>query len=342
MKKVVAETPPVTIVIPCFNHGAYLPEALASVANQTYPHTSCVVVDDGSTDPATQQLLADLSDPNRRPALAARLGRPLPADLRVISQPNRGLAAARNAGVRVNYAPFFVPLDADDVLAPDFVAKLLPVLRGGPRLGYAYCAVRLFGARSGFWRCPPYDPYRLLLGNLSAATALVRREAFDAVGGYAEDMVHGYEDWDFWIALLARGWHGARLPNVLFHYRQHAAGESMLGRLAPHRERLIRRMITRHRPLFARLLGLGDADEATIFAEWQAAVTLDSIERATSWRLLRPWHRPWTATAAERVPPVRPSVRLAAVQHSRAYRLVAAAKRTRLLRWYARRRYGRG
>ncbi len=337
-----ADSPPVAVVIPCFNQGAYLPEALASVANQTYPNVSCVVVDDGSTDPATRQLLSDLKDANRRTARAARRSTPLPADLHVLSQPNRGLAAARNAGVRATPAPFFVPLDADDALAPGFIAKLLPVLRREPRWGYAYCTVRLFGARRGLWCCPAYDPYRLLLGNLSAATALVRREAFDAVGGYAEDMVHGYEDWDFWVALLAAGWHGVRLPYVLFRYRQHAAGASMLGRLAPHRERLIRHMITRHRPLFVRLLGLRDTDEATIFAEWQAAVTLDGIERATSWRLLHPWARPWVATAAERVPPAPPSLRLTAVQRSRAYRLIAAAKRTRLLRWYARWCHGGG
>src|SRR5690606_6447363 len=108
--------------------------------------------------------------------------------------------------VRASGAPYFVALDADDKLDPRFIERLLPPLLADPACGYGYSHVRFFGAQHGGWECPPYDPRRLLIENLSVATALVRRRAFDEVGGYSPDMIYGFEDWDFWIALLGLGY----------------------------------------------------------------------------------------------------------------------------------------
>ncbi|RMF70692.1 MAG: glycosyltransferase, partial [Planctomycetota bacterium] len=183
--------PRVAVVIPCYNHGAFLREAIESVRAQSYDRVECVVVNDGSTDPATLKALAE----------AEREG------ARVIHQENAGLAAARNAGVRATDASFFAPLDADDRIEPEFVESLLQPLLDEPALGYCYSHVRFFGDASGGWECPPYDPRKLLIENVSTATAVVRRRAFDEVGGYQPDMIYGFEDWDFWIALLGAGYH---------------------------------------------------------------------------------------------------------------------------------------
>src|SRR5687768_12090324 len=94
--------PNVSIVIPCYNQARYLPAALASVRRQGYQPIECLVVDDGSTDDTA--------------ALAASLG------ARVISRPNGGVSAARNAGLAAARGELVVFLDADDELLPDAVA----------------------------------------------------------------------------------------------------------------------------------------------------------------------------------------------------------------------------
>ncbi|MCZ6815831.1 MAG: glycosyltransferase, partial [Planctomycetota bacterium] len=231
--KSVSKQPTVAIVVPCYNHGQFLPETLESVRNQTYPNVECVVVDDGSTDPATLDALRQAESQG----------------VRVIRQENSGLAAARNAGVRKTDSPFFVPLDADDRIAPDFVAKLLPALLEDASLGYSYSHVTYFGSADGTWACPEYDPRRLLVENLCVATAVVRRAAFDEAGGYQTDMSHGFEDWDFWLALLVSGFRGRCTPEPLFNYRKHAGG-SMLSETQKHRRDMVQTMIGHHRALF--------------------------------------------------------------------------------------------
>jgi len=196
----VQRDPLVAVVIPCWNHGAFLPEAAASARDQVYSHVECVIVDDGSTDPNTREVLENMR----------RTGFP------VIAQARQGLAAARNTGVRATKAPYFVPLDADDRLAPDFISRLLPALLENPSLGYCYSHVSFFGAAAGLWKCPGYHPRKLLIENLSAATAVIRRSAFDRVGGYSPDMIHGFEAWDFWLALLSAGYHGKCVPSRFF------------------------------------------------------------------------------------------------------------------------------
>ncbi len=333
----VGATPPtVTVVIPCFNQGRFLPEALASVRAQTHPQVKCVIVDDGSTQAETLRVLRELE----------RDG------LTVLRQSNLGLAAARNAGVRASRTEFFVPLDADDRLHPRFIEFLLPPLRRDRSLGFAYSHVRFFGAENRTWACRPYDPARLVFQNLGAATALVRREAFESVGGYATDMTEGYEDWDFWLALLEAGWRGVLVPRPLFYYRRHAGGDSMLGRLEQRPQNMLRRMIA-HRPaLFARyLLGAehmaacGSVSGEVLLEELDARRQLDYIESSSFWRLVRTLAvgpaASWLGLARV-VARQRPSVRLAQIHASRAYRLIQAVKRTTPLRWYARLRHGPG
>lgn len=225
--------PPVAVVVPCFNHGRFLPETIASVQAQTYPHVRCIVVDDGSDDPETHAALRKLAK----------------AGQHVIHQDNQGLSAARNTGVQASDTPFYVPLDADDKLHPEFVEVLLRPLLADESLGYSYSHVEFFDAADGVWECPGYEPGRLLVENLSVATALVRRTSYDLAGGYQTDMVHGFEDWDLWLAMLSVGFHGRCTPRPLFYYRKHADG-SMLSATQRHRSEMVYRIIEHHRLLF--------------------------------------------------------------------------------------------
>lgn len=226
-----------SIVIPCFNHGNYVAEAVDSALAQTWPKVEVVVVDDGSTDSATA---AAVDRQGERPRVRA---------LRVA---NGGLAAARNHGIAHSRGEFLLMLDADDVLAPTFLERTVPVLRADARVGIVYTDVEYFGARKGKWHTPEFDFVELLCRNLMVATSLYRRACWEAVGGYDATMRDGFEDWEFWIAIGERGFAGARVPEPLFRYRQHAT--SMLAATQKKRAEIYRHIVRKHRDTFVRHL----------------------------------------------------------------------------------------
>lgn len=196
-------TPKVSIVIPCYNHGEFLPETLASVAAQTFSDFEIVVVNDGSTDEPTIKLLERLEQPQ----------------LRVIHTPNKGVSAARNRGIKEAVGRIILPLDADDLIAPEYLAMTVPILETCPGVGVVFCERQLFGERQGQELLPAYDPRRLLVENLIYPAALFRKVDWAAVGGYNEAMIQGWEDWDFWIALSQLGGTVVKIPEALFWYR---------------------------------------------------------------------------------------------------------------------------
>src|SRR5262245_2694634 len=154
----------VTVVIPCFNYGRYLHEAVTSALRQAGGPPRVVVVDDGSTDGDTDTALAEL-----------------PQEVLVVRQANSGVSVARNRGFAESDTPYVVFLDADDRLAPGALSVLRAPLDADHGLGFAYGHQRFFGAMSGEFRFPPYDPYRLLDRHLIGPTALMRRELVDDV-----------------------------------------------------------------------------------------------------------------------------------------------------------------
>jgi glycosyltransferase involved in cell wall biosynthesis len=319
-----AQAPTIGVVIPCYNHGEFIEETLHSVFAQTQLVHNIIIVDDGSPDAKTRDQLD---------ALARKYA---DRNVRLIRQPNAGLAAARNTGVRALATDFYIPLDADDKLAPTFVEQTLPTLTANPTLGYAYTSVQYFGSHEGQWHCPPYDPAKLLVENLSVATALIRRSAFDAADGYNPAMVHGFEDWDFWLSLLKHGWHGTLVPAPLFHYRKHAQG-SMLSRTQERRGLMISQMVQHHEGLYAHLLPYAITEKDRLFFR----------DHMDLWRL-----RESLARASHSQPPPPPDepvegaqstpaqAELAFIERSFAWRTVNALKSNPIYDAVARKRWG--
>lgn len=224
----------VTAVIPCFNHGRYLHEAIESLLGQDGGPPHVVVVDDGSTDAHTRETLAALAD-----------------HVPVVRQPNSGVSVARNRGFHESDTSYVVFLDADDRLAPGALAALRTPLDADEarRLGFAYGHQRFFGELNGEFRFPPYDPYRLLDRHLIGPTALMRREMVIDVGGY--DAEFGlYEDWEIWINALAHGWRGVRVDAITHEYRR--AAESKLSRDRREYHALRRQLRAKHPQLYRR------------------------------------------------------------------------------------------
>ncbi len=193
----------VSVVIPCFNAGRHLEEAVQSALAQTWGNLEIVIVDDGSTDPATLALLESAHWPRTR----------------LFRQPNAGPAAARNHAIREAHGDYILPLDADDTIAPTYVEKAVTVLDERTEVGCVYCKAMKFGAEQGPWDLPPYRPEELAIGNVIFVTALFRKADWRSVGGFDEHLRHGVEDYDFWVKMVASGRQVVQIDEFLFNYR---------------------------------------------------------------------------------------------------------------------------
>jgi glycosyltransferase involved in cell wall biosynthesis len=197
-----ADQPRVAVVIPCFDDGATVEEAVRSATAEQEP-VELAVVDDGSTDPATLEALA-------------RLER---GGVHVLRQANAGVSAARMAGLAATSAAYVLPLDADDVLEPGAIALLADRLDADPALAAAWGWYQRFGDESTLQpTAPALDPWHVSHQNELPASALLRRSALAETPGWR---LHGdFEDWDLWMSLAERGWRGVGIPQVVYHYRR--------------------------------------------------------------------------------------------------------------------------
>lgn len=191
----------VAVVIPCFDDGATLEHALRSIDGQE--QCEVVVVDDGSTHPATLALLDRLRSEG----------------VHVVQQENRGLAAARMAGVAATSAPYVQPLDADDLLVPGALAALADALDANPDAAAAWGDIAFFGEFELVARTADrLDAWTIWYLDELPGTSMVRRSVLEATGGWRFD--RQYEDWDFWMTVAEHGFDGLRVPRVIFRYRR--------------------------------------------------------------------------------------------------------------------------
>jgi glycosyltransferase involved in cell wall biosynthesis len=195
----------VSIVIPCYNHGAMLREALASVEQARNANVvEVIIVDDGSSEAETTRILNEVAE----------------AGHCVVSQSNRGVGAARNAGIRLAKGEFILPLDSDNHLRDVYLNEGVSLLKNNPSIGVIYADAEYFGEKSGRWHVPEFNLLSLIRTNFIDTCALYRKRLWEKVGGYDEQMpVFGWEDWDFWLRLANHGGRFVHLPKIGFDYR---------------------------------------------------------------------------------------------------------------------------
>ncbi|HRY33159.1 MAG TPA: glycosyltransferase [Bacteroidales bacterium] len=198
--------PLISVIIPCYNHGAFLEEAILSVKAQSYQHFEIIVVDDGSSDAATQHIIRDLEK---------QLG------FKLVRQKNKGLPAARNAGIGRADGELILPLDADDTFHPDFMARALEVIMQDENIKAVSSYAGKFGYSEGVIALKGGDIRDFVLDSAVMPASLFRKADWERIGGYDERMVKGYEDWEFWIRMLKDGGRIHVIPEVLFNYRTH-------------------------------------------------------------------------------------------------------------------------
>lgn len=232
--------PRISVVIPCYNLGRYLHEAIESALLQTIQPIEIIVVDDGSTDELTRAVVDAIEHPI----------------VRVVRQANAGLPAARNRAIREARAPFICCLDADDRIRPAYFERALELLEHDAQIGFVTSHYQEFDNRHGLVEYASCGLPEMLVTNRATVSSVFRREAWERAGGYAEAL-SGMHDWDLWIGMLGAGYRGAMIPEVLFDYRVRAG--SMYS--------------TSSKPEnYARLVGLIAARHPALYAEWQSAV----------------------------------------------------------------------
>ena len=194
----------VSVIIPCYNDGRYLEEAVMSVCESFYKPLEIIIVDDGSEDALTRKVLRSMESAGRT-VVYARHGGP---------------ARARNEGIKRARGEYILPLDADDKISPEYISEAVTILEEKAEIGIVYCLADYFGCKTGEWKLPDYNIGIMLYQNVIFSAGLFRKSDWERAGGYDECFSKYQEDWDFWLSLLGLGLQPYKIEKVYFHYRK--------------------------------------------------------------------------------------------------------------------------
>jgi hypothetical protein len=197
--------PLVSIIIPCFNDAVYIEQSVQSALDQTYENKEIIVVDDGSNQ--------------KTKAVLKRLEPKI--DL-FITQENKGTSAARNTGIAAASGDFILVLDSDDYFDPEFCEKAIAVFQKDSNIKMVTCYARWFWNNKDFHIFKPRGGVlvNVLPNNFAMGSSMIKKIDWKNVGGYDEEMISGFEDWEFYIRLHKNGGNTHVIPEVLFHYRK--------------------------------------------------------------------------------------------------------------------------
>lgn len=194
-----------SIITPFYNAGKYFDQTCRSVMRQTFPWFEWIIVDDGSDHAEDIAMLEKLPLKDRR--------------IHVIRQENKGLANARNAGIAMAQTDMIVPLDADDLISPQYLEYVFFGLYYNPDADWCYTDSVGFGKQHYLWK-HSWDAKKLKSYNFLLATAAIRKPAIEEIGGYKAEKWPYYEDWRFWLEMLTKHKKPVHLKGYLFWYRR--------------------------------------------------------------------------------------------------------------------------
>ena len=206
----------ISVIIPCYNQGRFLAQAIDSVLSQTHPSVEIIVVDDGSTD--------------ETPEIAARYG----SAVTYVRQENRGLGAARNCGISLAKGSLLHFLDSDDALDSEMLGHQAATADAHPEAGAFYGVWRRMTetgereARSRVTLLPNDQFHGLQRCNVAPPCCVtVRRRALDVAGVFETNPeIRGSEDWDLWLRISAAGFGFVFAPESVAFYRSHSEAMS--------------------------------------------------------------------------------------------------------------------
>jgi glycosyltransferase involved in cell wall biosynthesis len=197
--------PAISIIIPCYNHGEYLREAINSIEQCNEKDLyEIIILNDGSTDKLTIDVLHKLTKEGYN----------------VINQTNKGLGAARNNAIKEAVGKYILPLDSDNKIRPEYIYESIKILDEQPGIAMVYGDSEYFGEKTGRRNTGEFNLQKIMIGNYIDACAVYRKAVWDELGGYDEHMpVMGMEDYDFWLNMALNGYQFHYIPKILFDYR---------------------------------------------------------------------------------------------------------------------------
>lgn len=193
----------VSVVIPFYNMEEFLEETVDSVLKSTYPALEIVLMNDGSTDRSFE--------------IAFRLAERHPS-VTLYTQENRGVSVARNRAISLSHGTYILPVDGDDLIGEEFIARAVEILEKQPDVKVVCPKSVFIGARTGEWKLPGFSLRLLARKNMMSACAVYRKSDWERIGGYCEEII-AREDWEFWISMLKEGGRVVHLPYVGLYYR---------------------------------------------------------------------------------------------------------------------------
>lgn len=199
--------PKVSIIIPCYNQGKYVAEAINSALRQTFKDIEIVCVNDGSTDNSVE-IIKSFENKYKN-------------FIFLNNEENRGVIYSRNFAIKNCNGTYILPLDADDIIEPTYVEKAVKILDNNPNIGIVYCKTKIFGNYDKYWNLKPFNKSDILYENCIFCSAIFRKSDFLKIGGYNNNMKYGCEDYDLWLSFIEQGLEVFQINEILFSYRQY-------------------------------------------------------------------------------------------------------------------------
>jgi glycosyltransferase involved in cell wall biosynthesis len=238
--------PIVSVLVPYHNAQYTLADTLKSIVHSTHADLDVIVIDDGSSQPEAVIIFDQLAE--------AYAGDPR---FRFIHKPNGGLSSARNAGLAAARGKYVLPLDADDLIEPDYIALGVEALERNPDLAAVSCFASYFldgdtpSSIIDYVIAYDLNPLLISLENRAGVAGSIFCRAHLPNTGYAEALP-AYEDWDLWWALAEQGQVAEVIPRILYRYRRRADGLfTTVGQA--HHHALVEQIEERHPRLLAQI-----------------------------------------------------------------------------------------
>jgi glycosyltransferase involved in cell wall biosynthesis len=194
-----------SVVVPYYNMGKYVHETIRSIQSSEFRNIEILIVDDGSTDAESIDVLKKLEQHDR---------------VRVIRKKNEGLALARNSGAQEAKGEFLAFLDPDDTVEPAYYLRAVNLMKVKNNVSFAGCWAQYFGESTAVWPTfNPEPPYVLLHNCLNTSALIYKKNHFLDAGMNDPRMIYGMEDYDSLISMLAKGYRGVSFPETWWNYR---------------------------------------------------------------------------------------------------------------------------
>lgn len=232
--------PTISIIVPCYNQENYLDECLQSVLDQTYLDWECIIIDDGSTDNTEKVVRKWLNKDSR---------------FKYFKKINGGVSSARNFGIEKANAEWILPLDGDDKIASQYLEFATNEFYKNPDI--IYCKASFFGKTNEEFVLDNFSYDLILLNNLIFCSGFFKKAAWEKTRGYDTNLIHGFEDWDFWIELLKNSSKKVIRMNYLgFYYRRKDVSRDVnINKNLSQKEEAFRYIFNKHQDEYFKIYG---------------------------------------------------------------------------------------